>query len=370
MSSSFPCVATVVAWRNEMGHVRSTLVGKITVGFGPGGALQIVAPTPLVLHDRETPDGRYLLEATDCAPWCPRASVLLRGGPAKLTLASGATSLVATAIAGAPVGYARNAPERVRFAPERPVRGGDGRESYPDSLDPRFFLAAPFVQQLDALRGDEAFTLENGGQPIRGALPGLVVVATAEVDGRVRALALALDTLLADAAARTISLVGRAAVEGAATLLSFAALPLAKLSSPDRGDALFPRPTTAATPDKWLFGAPAADLAFDETSLNQTAVMGDIDSVRAALRAAPVDQTADVSATDLAALRPSSTPFVESSTGFRGMAPPVPATPFDRGFAPAEVIPAAAVATTLSPDEEMAQKLAEMRAQLRGQKKP
>lgn len=350
-----------------MGHVESTIVGKVALALDADGAHSLTIPAPIVTADRPTADGRYLVEASEVAPWAVRPSVQLVGGPLRFVIET-QPAVSVTASAGAPVGYGPSSPERRRFLTEPPTRGVDGLVSYPESLDGRYFLAAPSHQHLAALRGDERFVLEAGGLRVVGALPGVSIVVTVEVDGSPRVVTLSPDLLIVDVARSVLSIVSRAVLAGPASLLSHALIATSALRSPDRGD---PPPRSVAVadaqPDPWPFHARAHDASFDDThAANQTVVMGGADL--GALRRRLSEETADLASTDLAKLGAASTPFVDPAVqGVRGLTGPVPATPFDRGFVQAQVIPADGVTSTLTPDEEMRQKMEIMRRQLRAQ---
>ncbi len=372
-------LASFTTWRNEIGHVLSTVVGKLTLELGASGAISLMRPEPLVTSDRLASDGRFIVEASEMMPWAESASLLASGGPLRFTLQGEHGSSVLTASAQTPAGYSVASGERSRFAREQPIRGLDGLMTIPDELDGRYFLAAPRRHQLPAIRGDEGFVLEAGGATVSGRLPALGMAVTVEVCQALRVVALTWDTITVDPARRRISLVGRAGIEGPATVLSYAIVPIIQLGAADRGDRPV-RMTSASSAgpesmDRWPFGwaGASADPSFDDTSLfGQTLGTADVDL--GSLRAKLLDDTADVGA-ELGRLRQPSIPF-----GANAGAPapsrdlnrtvtmhPVPATPFDKGFAPTAVVPAADVIATLSPDEEMAIQLKKMRAQLRAE---
>ncbi len=373
-------LASLTTWRNEIGHVLSTVVGKITLELGANGAISLMRPDPIVTSDRLASDARFVVEASEMMPWAENASMLASGGPLRFTLQGEQGSSVLTASAQTPAGYSVASGERSRFAREQPIVGLDGLTTIPDELDGRYFLAAPRRHHVPAIRGDEGFVLEAGGGTVSGRLPALAMAVTVEVYQALRVVALTWDTITVDPARRRISLVGRAGIEGPATVLSHAIVPMIQLRAADRGDRPL-RMTSASSSgpesmDRWPFGwaGASADPSFDDTSLfGQTLGTADVDL--GSLRAKLLDDTADVMGAELGRPRESSIPF-DTNAGAKASARDlnrtvtmhqVPATPFDKGFAPTAVVPAADVIATLSPDEEMAIQLKKMRAQLRAE---
>ena len=348
------------------------MVGKICFELGVDGSSALVRPAPLIGNDRSAADSRFLTEASELMPWAEGASMLAYGGPLRFTLhaGQGRPGFVLTASAQTPAGYSVSSVERARFAPVKPARGLDGLFTLPDDLDGRYFVAAPRRHQMPSLRGDESFMLEVSGSSVNGRLPGLAIAATVEVYEVPRVVALAWDTIAVDASKRRISLVGRAVVEGPATLRSFAIASLEQLRAVDRGDS---RPRSSAghssgpeSMDRWPFGwaGGTADPSFDDTSLmNQTVLTApDLGGLPATL----AEETVDAGRADLPRL--GDTPFASPPDANRTISMlHVAATPFEPGFAPAAVVPAADVLSTLTPDQEMAIQLKKMRDQLRSQ---
>lgn len=360
-------IVTISRWRNEIGHVRSTVVGKVTLELGASGRFEAARPDPFVAADRPAHDPRFVAEASELMPFVSVASIVLYGGPARLTVdVPGAQWIASSSAPDAPVGLAESSPERSAYALERPVRGIDGLFTIGDDVDGRYFVAAPRRHHGPSLRGDESFLLELGPRRFAGRLPGGAIAATLQSDSALRLIALTPDLLVVDARRGRISIVSRAVVAGPVTLLSQAVVPLTQVGLADRGEPSPKQPERAPSMrDAWPFGWVTP--TFDEQTMNQTALMGD---AMALARAQLTAQTADMSPGDLASIRGVSTPFPLPTPApidfdHTVSVQQVPATPFDPGFLPAAVIPAAGVVSTLTPDEEMARELQRMRAELR-----
>ena len=315
-------VVTALRWRLKSGEPRTTLVAKLTMELDPSGPARWARPTPLVAFDRVASDPRYVAEASELAPWAPVASVVPLGGPLHFTLERpGAAPVVVTTAAQGPAGFSMASPERAALARERPQRTADGLLSVSPELDGRYFVAAPPAWQLERLRGDETFVIELSGLHVRARLPGVAVVITAHREGRPRVVVATWDMLVIEGAERRVSLVGRVVLHGEATVVTHTLEPLSAIAGLDRGDA------------------PTATFREDETR--------------------------DVGALELAALAGARPVAPAAAPDDLDLAIPVPATPFDPGFAPAPVVPAAGVAETLMPVGSMEEQLKALRAQLR-----
>lgn len=319
-------VVTTLRWRSESGDPFTTLVAKVTQGFDGSGALAWVKPSPLVTFDRVATDGRFVAEASELAPWTAVACVVPYGGPLRFSI-EGERGETAFAMASAPngaAGFSMASPERAYLAPTRPARGTDGLMTISDDVDGRYFVASPPAWQLPAVRGSEPFLLELTGFRAHARFPGLAVLVTAQQGGRQRTVALTYDMIVIDGAARQVSLVGRALLHGEAVVLSHTLVLLGQAAGSDLGDTR--------------------------------------------VRGMAAEATRDLSATDLAMLAnspPSSPRSPVQDDGLDAFGIPIPATPFDPGFAPAPVVPAAGVAETLMPVDSLEQQLAALRAQLK-----
>ncbi len=331
------------------------------------GRAALVPPEPFVSFDLLSPESQRVLEASELMPWTATCSFVAYGGPLRFTLSRPGESAPAFSIAlgaEAPAGVSMASNERVAYARGLPSRGPDGVLMIPDDIDGRYFVSAPAAQHFAALSGDETFTLELAGFKVRRALPGLAIVVSVSLDGRERSVTLTPDFISVSARDRRISLVSRAVVQGEAAVLRHALVPVASLTVADFGDR---PPALAAPPRRRAFDdPPTATALLDMRTLEQMSL-------------GEGDETSDVSAEELAAL---AAPYAleapvpsfgnpqasgPPSAGAQVRNAPLPATPFDPGFAPTPVIPGAGVLATLTPDEEMARRLDEMRRALRDQ---
>lgn len=357
-------LVTALKWKSESTGLYTTIVGKLTMQLREDGRAALVPPTPFVFFDRLAPDTRWVVEASELMPWTATRSFIAYGGPLRFTLHLAPPELAfSVSTAAGTAGVSMSSDERLGFARSRPSRGSDGVLCIPDDIDGRYFVAAPRSQQFASLGGDETFTLELAGFTARRALPRMVVEVTVDVAGKRRSLVLTPDLIVIDSADKRVSIVSRAVVRGEATLVRHSLLPSPALASADFGD----------TPPA-LQRAPAAWSSLDAPS--ETAVLDAEEVHRMSLGAG--DETCDVSATELSRMQvagprgalavPYALDTATPVSTHRGAA--LPATPFDPGFAPSPVVPSAGVAATLSPDEDLARQLDEMRRALRNEGQP
>ncbi|MBL8744185.1 MAG: hypothetical protein JNK04_23920, partial [Myxococcales bacterium] len=211
----------------------------------------------------------------------------------------------------------------------------------------------PATQHFPSLVGDETFTLELAGFGVRRALPGLAIVVAVAIGPEHRLVALTPDFISVSARERRLSLVSRAVVSGEATVLRHSLVPLASLGAADFGDV--PPALAAPPPSRGFEDPPTVTALLDMRALER-------------LSLGEGDETTDVSAVEMGLL---TAPYaLEAPDPSAARHAPLPATPFDPGFVPVPVVPSAGVLATLTPDEEMAQKLDEMRRALRGEGPP
>lgn len=340
-ASPSPSLAVVTAskWRTRTGVVHTTIVGKITLALEPGAEASLAPADSLVLFDQIAPDARFVLAASELAPWTTVGSVVASGGPLRFTLLApdGTRRLVLTPPAGAPAGYSMSSAERASYAGERPSRGQDGVLVIPEKIDGRYFLAAPRHYQLEAISGDEAFVLELPGARLAARLPGLSLMATVQVGPRQRVITLTADMIVVDGARRRVSLVARALVRGEAKLVKHAIVSAGQQAYIDRGDTFT---TTSFEPQ---------DDETTELSMEELEARGVFSS--------PFDSDEETHLLSDPHAAPPASPSVKT----------LPATPFDPGFAPAQVVPGVGVLATLAPNQTLEEQLAAMRAQLRAE---
>jgi hypothetical protein len=344
-------LVTALRWKSETRGLHSTVVGKITMQLRDDGRAALVAPDPFVSFDLLSPETQRVLEASELMPWTAVCSFVAYGGPLRFTLSrAGQTQLTVALGAEAPAGITMASEERVRHARSLPSRGLDGVLTIPDDIDGRYFVCAPASQQFASLAGDETFTLELAGFSVRRALPGLAVVVLVEIGGKRRPVALTPDFISVNARERRLSLVSRAVVQGEATVLRHSLLPVASLGAADHGDAApaLTQPRTRSVFDD----PPSVTTLLDVRALEQMSL-------------GEGDETSDVSAEELAALAAPYALEAPTPAALGGRTASLPATPFDPGFVPVPVVPGAGVLATLTPDEEMARQLDEMRRALR-----
>lgn len=330
--------------------MHSTIVGKLTMQLRDDGRAALVAPDPFVSFDLLAPGTQRVLEASELMPWTATRSFVAYGGPLRFTLyGSGQSSFSIALGAEAPVGISMSSEERVAYAYALPSRGADGVLTIPDDIDGRYFVSAPASQHFASLAGDETFKLELAGFSVRRALPGVAVVVSVAIDGSQRSVVLTTDFLSVSARERRISLVARAVVKGEATVLRHSLVPLASLGGADLGDLA---PALASPPKARGFDDPPTATALLDMQTLERLSLG------------AGDETSDVSAEGLAALAApyaleAQAPASEARTAS------VPATPFDPGFVAIPVVPGTGVIATLTPDEQMARQLDELRRALR-----
>jgi hypothetical protein len=339
-------LVTTSKWRSERGEARSTLVAKLTMQLGDANRAALLSPEPFVAFDRISPDGRHVTEVGEMAPWTTVASIIAYGGPLRFTLEDekGAPLMVATASAKSPAGYSMSSPERVAFAKRTPSRGADAVLAIPDDLDGRYFVAAPKTHQLPSIRGDERFLIELAGWRCHRRLAGALVVVTIELRGRMRAVVLTPDLVTVNGLSRRISIVSRALVHGDVSIVGHEVFPRGAVTIADHGDS--------------------RDAEAEETCVLSDQEMG---SLRALHEETSDAGTASLFSPTLAAPFELEPPSVDGSERARIPHAAVPATPFDKGFVPAPVMPGVGVLRTLTADEEMAEKLKALRNQLRSE---
>lgn len=353
MTDGSPCLVTLAPWRDARGRLHTTVVGKVTQELGPDGSASLVVPDPIATFDRIGPDDRFITEASEIAPFTTASSVVLEGGPLRFTLEKPNGSLVATRALDTPVGYSISSPERAAFAKSPLTRDSDGVLRIPDGFDARAFVAAPSGQTMDALRGDERYLFESTQFRAQSRLSGAIVVVTLRTETGLRVVALTPDLVVVNERTRRVSVVSRAVIAGAATVVGQAVSALGQPLGTDRGDV----------PD---LGSPGP--LTDETAVLDEASLSSRGAAKAAARASfhESEETRDLSDAEISELVASSrTPFPGAAAEAPRAATHVPATPFDAGFTPAPIIPADGVTSTLTPDEQMAKDLAAMRAALR-----
>lgn len=333
-------------WRSEDGRPFLTVVGKLTMSFREDQKASLVQPTPIVAFDRIGEDQRYVVEASEVMPWSATASVVLQDGPLRFTLETANGRFSTAAAAGTPAGVSISSAERAALAPRAPLRGADGTMTIPSDLDGRYFVAARAEQQLPGLRGDERFVLETASFRATRRLPGFAVVVTVLAGAAQRTVALTPDMLIVSGTGRRVAIIARAAVAGEARVASHAVVPLAQLATIiDHGDLMPFTPIRKERVAAWGRAQPSDDhtVEIDEASLAPAALL------------APFPLAADPSDRDEVLSRPHNA---------------LPATPFDRGFAPAKVIPADGVTSTITAQGEAEDALAAMRKQLRSEGAP
>ncbi len=311
-----PMLATSFRWRSGS-HIHTSVVAKIALTMDGKGTP--IAPLPIVAFDRAGTPGR-LSEVSELAPWTTVASVVAYDVGYRFSLETSQGPLVVQP-AGEGVGVAMSAPERARFSATPPRRGADKLLMIDEGVDGRFFIGAPSEQQFAEVRGNERFVFESARGRFAGALPGLVVAATVAVGGARRRLRLTPDLVVVHSSG-CLQLVSRATIEGEGTTDAFTLLSLEEAAALDRGDGAPPFATASSAP------SPA--------------------------RPAPAGKRGSVSTAELNldALRRMSgnVPFAAPARNVEARETPRPAaTPFDRGFAPADVAPGIGLDSTADP---------------------
>jgi hypothetical protein len=360
------------SWRAPDGGVRTTVVGKVSVALGASGT-PFVAAEPIVQFDRIAADRRFVDEVGELMPWTTVASVVVRGGPLRVEVhGAGSQPRTIDVKEGAPVGISMASEARARLAKQHLSRGEDGLLAVAPGTDARYFSAAPPWQGIDPLRGTERFVIERGSQRVVvGPLPGIALVADVAVAGRPRRVALGFDLVVLDAAKGRLSFVARAVLVGFGELRDMRMTMRGEVGTSDVGDPppasmrgpsanerlagtmMVPegsRPVPhAPTPFAAVPGpgprVPARtgpNLPIDEEPTNAIPPA----AMAASKRRAP-DHLASTAPISPVLLARTTMPFASGPKRSESR-PDVPATPFDRGFAPAPTKPAANVGRTVS----------------------